>query len=116
PEFGEKRKFLVQSPVLLKRTREDGGQQFYFPSDNQANGLLTETMRNKLSKAGKSLQIDVKFDPEYRNPKTKKIIYNKIDIIGTLCPVILEGDPEAVSFAWDVGVGNSTGIGFGAVK
>lgn len=116
PEFGGKRKFLVQSPVLIKRTREDGGQQYFFPSDEKANDYLTETMRHKLSKAGMSHQIDVKFDPEYENPKTKKIRYNKIDIKGTLCPVIVEGDPEAVSFVWDVGVGNSTGIGFGAVR
>jgi len=29
--------------------------------------------------------------------------------------VIVEGDPRAVQFAWEVGVGNSTGIGFGAL-
>ena len=28
----------------------------------------------------------------------------------------LKGSPEQIAFAWDVGVGNSTGIGFGALK
>jgi CRISPR-associated endoribonuclease Cas6 len=41
--------------------------------------------------------------------------YRDINIKGTLCPVIVEGDPRAVQFAWEVGVGNSTGIGFGAI-
>ncbi len=33
-------------------------------------------------------------------------------------PVVgfVSGDPELVRFAWDVGVGNSTGIGFGALR
>lgn len=117
PEFGDNRRFLVQSPVLIKRNRVDGdGQQYFFPYDKESNGYLTETMQHKLTKAGLSHDIEVMFDPEYQNPKTKKIQYNKIDIIGTLCPIIVKGDPEAVSFAWNVGVGNSTGIGFGAVR
>jgi CRISPR/Cas system endoribonuclease Cas6 (RAMP superfamily) len=29
--------------------------------------------------------------------------------------VIIEGKPETKLFAWDVGIGNSTGIGFGAI-
>ena len=116
PEFGESRRFLVQSPVLIKRNREEGGQQYFFPSDDKADEYLTETMHYKLSKAGLTHDIEVMFDPDYENPKSKKIQYNGIDIKGTLCPVIVKGDPEAVSFAWDVGIGNSTGIGFGALK
>src|SRR5690606_26453665 len=116
PEFGESRRFLVQSPVLIKRNREEGGQQYFFHSDDKADEYLTETMHYKLSKAGLTHDIEVMFDPDYENPKSKKIQYNGIDIKGTLCPVIVKGDPEAVSFAWDVGIGNSTGIGFGALK
>jgi CRISPR/Cas system endoribonuclease Cas6 (RAMP superfamily) len=30
--------------------------------------------------------------------------------------VIVEGSAEAVGFAWNVGIGNGTGIGFGALR
>jgi CRISPR/Cas system endoribonuclease Cas6 (RAMP superfamily) len=32
------------------------------------------------------------------------------------CPIIIKGKPETKLFAWNVGLGNSTGIGFGAIK
>jgi CRISPR/Cas system endoribonuclease Cas6 (RAMP superfamily) len=30
--------------------------------------------------------------------------------------VIIKGTPEQLAFAWNVGLGNSTGIGFGALN
>jgi CRISPR-associated endoribonuclease Cas6 len=117
PEFGERQRFIAQSPVFIKKRREEGkGQQFVFPGDEDANALMTATLQKKLDRAGMGYEASVAFDPEYQNPKTKKITFNKIDLIGTFCPVIVEGDPEAVRFAWVVGVGHSTGIGFGALR
>lgn len=117
PSFGNKRRFLAQSPILIKRKLElEKHYQFYYPSDTQSNEFLTETMRRKLDKAGLSTDISVSFDTEYDRPIVKKIRYRGLDIKGTICPVIVEGDPRAVQFAWEVGVGNSTGIGFGALK
>lgn len=117
PDFGEKKRFIAQSPILIKRRDEgDKHSKYYFPGDEGANGFLTETLQRKLERAGLSTDVSVKFDSNYLNPKTKKIIYNGIDIKGTLCPVIVEGDARAVQFAWEVGIGNSTGIGFGALK
>ena len=34
----------------------------------------------------------------------------------SLCPVVIEGDPVAISFAWNVGAGHLTGSCFGALK
>jgi CRISPR-associated endoribonuclease Cas6 len=117
PDFGERQRFFAQSPIFIKKRREeDNGQQFVFPGDEDANALMTATLQKKLERAGLNYEAAVAFDPEYQNPKTKKITFNKIDLIGTFCPVIVEGDPEAVRFAWDVGVGHSTGIGFGALR
>ena len=117
PEFGNYQRFLTQSPIFIKRSRPEAkGHQFFFPKDAEANGYLTETLQRKLTIAGLSTDVSVVFDPDYRNPKTKMIQFNQIDLKATFCPVIVEGDAEAVRFAWDVGVGNSTGIGFGALR
>jgi CRISPR-associated endoribonuclease Cas6 len=44
------------------------------------------------------------------------IIYKGIANKANWCPVIIKGRPETKLFAWNVGLGNSTGIGFGAIK
>ena len=117
PDFGERKYFWANSPVLIKRVVEgEKHQQYFFPGDAEANIFLTETLRHKMKRMGIELPVAVRFDPEYRNPKTKLITYKGIDIRATFCPVIVEGDPAAVSFAWDVGIGNCTGMGFGALR
>lgn len=116
PDFGERHRFLAQSPILIKRKPEKNKhQQYYFHSDPQSNDYLTETLSRKMERAGISGNVSVYFDPDYQNPFIKKISYHNIDIKASMCPVIVEGDPRAVQFAWEVGVGNSTGIGFGAL-
>ena len=35
---------------------------------------------------------------------------------GSICPVIIEGTPEALQFAWLVGVGELTGSGKGSAS
>ena len=120
PDFGKKVNFWVQSPVLIQRNiQEENGwrKQFYYVYDESADQLLTETLQHKLAQAGKSqLHVKVGFDRSYRDIQIKGATYKGIHNKGTVCPVIIEGDPEAVRFAWEVGVGNSTGIGFGALK
>ena len=117
PSFGEEAYFYVQSPVLIKRTQEQNRIKFYFPEDHEANKLLTETLVNKLKNAGlEDKKINVSFDSNYPKAQKKVSTYNGIDNKASICPIRIQGDPEAVAFAWEVGVGNSTGIGFGALK
>lgn len=117
PDFGQRHRFLVQSPILIKRKEPtDKHYQFYYPSDPESNGFMTETLQLKLRKMNKSEDVQVRFDPNFHNPSIKKMTYRGIENKASLCPVIVEGNPEAVAFAWEVGIGNSTGIGFGALK
>lgn len=117
PDFGGRQRFIVQSPILIKRKREGEKHQHYFyPTDPEANALLTDTLQQKLQRLGFSTDVSVAFDPEYPRPRIKKIRYRDIDIKATYCPVIVTGDPRAVQAAWELGVGNSTGIGFGALR
>jgi len=118
PKFGSRQRFLAQSPILIKRKEknEDKHHRFYYPTDKEANGFMTETLQQKLAKMSLPTDVSVKFDETYLHPRIKKMIYKNIDIKATLCPVIVEGNPRSVSFAWEVGIGNSTGIGFGALR
>ena len=43
-------------------------------------------------------------------------VINGIKNKASICPVIVKGTSEQIAFAWNVGVGNSTGIGFGALN
>ncbi|MCB0642126.1 MAG: CRISPR-associated endoribonuclease Cas6 [Phaeodactylibacter sp.] len=117
PNFGESQRFFAQSPVLVKRRQEgEAADQYYYYNDDAADALLTETLRHKLRRAGRSEAVSVCFDRSYPKAKTRMVNYKGIKIRASSCPVIVSGDPAAVSFAWEVGVGNSTGIGFGALR
>ena len=115
PVFNEQQRFSVASPVFIKRTI-DRRQIFYFYNQVESDALLTETLKSKLKKMGLSDEgVTVRFDKDFLNPKIKSIVYKGIRSKGNVCPIIVEGTPEQVGFAWNVGIGNSTGIGFGAL-
>jgi len=116
PLFGYEQIFHPASPVFIKR-RIDENDYHYTYKDERANELLTETLQNKLRKAGiPDKDVNVEFNTDYRNRKVKIIYYNKIGNKVSLSAVKITGTPEQLAFAWNVGVGNSTGIGFGALK
>ena len=115
PPFDEMQRFFVASPVFVKRTIENR-QAYFFHNQEESDTYLTETLKNKLRKMGLSDEgVQVRFDKEFLNPKIKSVTYKGIRNKANVCPVIVEGTPEQVAFAWDVGVGNSTGIGFGSL-
>lgn len=117
PDFGTRHRFTAQSPILIQRTPEEKKhQQYFFHNDEMSNKYLTETLNRKMAKVGLTARATVSFDKSYNNPYVKMTKYRNINIKGSMCPVIVEGDPKAVQFAWEVGVGNSTGIGFGALR
>lgn len=116
PAFSSSEKFFVGSPVFIKR-RFDNSEKHIIFDDPNCNNYLTETLQKKLKAANLPFEnIKVKFDPSYSAPKTKIIRYKEISNRANICPVIIEGTPEQIGFAWNVGIGNSTGIGFGALK
>jgi len=114
PTFQAKTHFRVASPVFIKRNIADE-QKYFYHSDKEANQLLTETLQNKLKKANLNTDVQVRFDERYRNPKVDGILYKGSRKKGSVCPVIVEGSVEAVGFAWNVGIGSETGIGFGSL-
>lgn len=119
PKFGPRYIFKVSSPVLAKSKEIEGKVKHYIYSDPEANATITATLRHKLDHAELGIphnQAIVSFDNSYLNPKTKLVtIKDNIANRASICPVIVEGTPEAVAFAWNVGVGHGTGSGFGAL-
>ena len=58
----------------------------------------------------------VRFDPAHlATAKTKLFRYKQVQCKGSICPVLVSGSTEQIQFAWEVGVGHSTGIGCGAL-
>jgi CRISPR-associated endoribonuclease Cas6 len=116
PLFSKNEIFFVSSPVLVKRSYDE--REIHFTYDNvESDGLLTETMKTKLTRAGLNADnVQVGFDRNYSGAKTKLVYYKKIGNKANICPIIIHGTPEQIEFAWNVGVGNSTGIGFGSLK
>jgi len=116
PFFEGNTLFHVASPVLIKR-REGEKIRHYTYKEQESDDLLTKTLQTKLKKASLPIgDIRVQFERDYLNPKTKLIHYKGIGNRVNICPVRIIGSPEQIAFAWNVGVGNSTGIGFGALK
>jgi len=116
PSFSNREIFFVSSPVLVKRKENE--REIHFTYDKvESDGLLTETMKTKLMRAGLNADnVQVGFDRNYSGAKTKLVYYKQIGNKTNICPIIIHGTPEQIAFAWNVGVGNSTGIGFGSLK
>ena len=118
PDFGDgdETYFRCLSPILIKRELERGSTKHFIYTDPESDYLLTETMKHKLREAGMpSDGIELWFDHGYPKAKTQLVRYRNIDNRASYCPVFMRGSDLQRAFAWTVGLGNSTGVGFGAV-
>ena len=124
PRFESPTRFAVDGAVLVRDRRADDTRECVLWNDIRADVLLTQKLIQKMQKAGlgeQHQQVKVRFDRSYAKAREKvmtaKRLPNAKDIQhkGSVCPVIVEGTPEAIQFAWLVGVGELTGSGFGAL-
>ena len=116
PSFSNRELFFLGSPILIKRL--ENGKTIEYGYENPESGkMLVETLRTKMKKAGlpddKTLRIE--FDMSYEKKKKKLVWYDGISSKANMCPVIIQGDNSTKQFAWNVGIGNCTGIGFGSI-
>lgn len=120
PSFGERFLFKTDNaPIITRQRREDGSRAYLTYEDEAADEELTQTLRTRMREAGLQgdhLRSTVRFDRGYDGARTKVAQIKGIDHKGSICPIIVEGTPEAVQFAWNVGVGELTGSGFGALQ
>jgi len=119
PEFAAgEQAFRVASPVFIKHEPDKGRPADHLlPGHELADELLTTTLRHKLRQAGLAdAGAAVRFDPAHiATAKNKLFAYKHVRCRASMCPVLVSGTAEQIAFAWDVGVGHSTGIGCGAL-
>ena len=119
PEFAAgEQPFRVAGPVFIKHEAEQGKPADHLlPGHELADELLTATLRHKLRQAGlDDAGAAVRFDPAHiATAKSKLFQYKQVQCRGSICPVLVSGSAEQIAFAWEVGVGHSTGIGCGAL-
>jgi len=123
PSFSSGYRFAVDAPVVTRRRRDDGSREYLLYDDERADATLTQTLVRKMEAA--NLEVDpsdvqVRFDREHDGAHTKLATIEKggheIKHKGSVCPVIVEGPPKVPRFAWNVGIGELTGSGFGGLK
>lgn len=116
PMIDDRELFFCASPIFIKRNHTNGTINHYNFTDPQANQFLKETLLSKMKIAGlEDETLDIRFDTSYSKKKLKLVRYHGIGNKASICPIIIKGKPATKLFAWNVGVGNSTGIGFGAI-
>lgn len=117
PDLAHRTLFYCGSPVFIKRRLSDGHIKQYNFNDVESDRLMKETLLNKMRKAGlqEDETLDIKFDTSYQGKRLKLIQYHGIGNKASMCPVIINGKTETKLFAWNVGIGSCTGIGFGAI-
>lgn len=117
PVFQERQEFYPASPVFVKKYVDHKKDKHLLFDDPEAGMQMTAVLKRKLRQAGLSDEgVKVSFNTAHPNARYKLITYKTISNKASLCPVVVEGTPEQVAFAWEVGAGNCTGIGFGALK
>jgi CRISPR-associated endoribonuclease Cas6 len=116
PDLSTRELFFAASPIFIKiRTGEKIEHVLY--NDIRASDFLRDTLLTKLARAGiTDDSLNIRFDINYPKAETKVITYKGVGNKANWCPLIIKGKPETKLFAWNVGIGNSTGVGFGAIK
>lgn len=116
PDLSAREIFFPGSPVLIKR-RMDNEVKHLLYNDPVSADYLKETLLTKMKFAGLSDDgFGIQFDNTSSIATTKLIKYKGVENKTSWCPIRIKGSPELKSFAWNVGIGNSTGIGFGAIE
>jgi CRISPR-associated endoribonuclease Cas6 len=116
PKFKDKWRFKVSSPVLIRKNRDDLTRKHLSFRDEEAGSYLKRTLKHKLDEVDISCNdFDISFDQTYSDARTKIVDIKGTKLKANLCPIIMEGDPKAIEFAWNVGIGELTGSGFGAL-
>jgi len=119
PSFNNEQRFKVASPVLVRKNVDHESRKHLTFKDDDVDEFLSRALNRKLSEAGLENSFEplkVTFDKTYPSPKTKLVNLKGTQLRANFCPVIIKGNPKAIEFAWNVGVGELTGSGFGALS
>ncbi|MDA3930137.1 MAG: CRISPR-associated endoribonuclease Cas6 [Prolixibacteraceae bacterium] len=114
-DLSNRKLFFAASPLLMNPIDKNQGEFIVYNMPN-VNTILKENTLRKLKAAGINDEtFDIEFDKNYANAGTKKITYNGRIMRASWCQIILKGLPETKQYLWNVGLGDNTDIGFGAI-
>ncbi|MFW6347092.1 MAG: CRISPR-associated endoribonuclease Cas6 [Cyclonatronaceae bacterium] len=113
----ESHRFLANSPVLLRRPAANGNYTHVTFRSPGSGKLLSDGIREKAEMAGLSAgeSLNVFFDPNFENAKTRLIDIQGYKMKASVCPVIAYGTPEMLEFIWTLGAGELCALGFGGL-
>lgn len=111
-------RFIAASPIFLKRSTSEKNYKYFYYKDQESSELLRENLLFKLNKLNLPTDdsLKINFDNTFSNPRIKGFIHKGIRIKGSSCPVLISGKASTVEFAYEAGIGNSTGMGFGLLE
>lgn len=118
PNLESRSIFYLGSPILVKKFDYITKKTKHYTFENdEAGALMTRTLRHKMELAGipPDDSLQVRFNLGYEKKKVKLLTYRGIGNKASLCSVFIDGLTSTKSFAWNVGIGNSTRIGFGSI-
>lgn len=106
--------FVTLSPILLKRHDNDH-YDFITVNDHDFAECLEAQTRKKMSKIlGRDVELKLTVD-DNPNHKTRTVIYDKVKNIASYCQVNIECSKEVANIIYNIGLGQSTGCGFGTM-
>lgn len=118
-------KFFTTSPVFLQSLFAVDGKRIHYTFKDDielTSSLLTKTLKARIEKLNLAIDttdLKVSFDNSYLGAKVKRISYksgdNTIYLNCNNCPVIIKGSTAAIEAAYYLGIGHSTGAGFGCI-
>ncbi|KGN92591.1 CRISPR-associated endoribonuclease Cas6 [Porphyromonas canoris] len=108
--------FYPVSPILLKQKQPEGGYSHIIFSDKEADKVLTESLQAKLRMGGlEDPSAYAEFIRDSGGAKGMLIDYRGVKNKTSWCPIRIVGKPETKLYIWNIGIGHSTGIGFGCI-
>ena len=111
--------YYAVSPILLKYKEDKRNHYFTYEDDpTLTSNMMKQVILKKASKFGVDIDqsdFSINFDHNYKDKKIKWIDVHGIKNKSSLCPIEIKGPAEIKEFICNVGVGNSTGSGFGTI-
>lgn len=115
PDLSKREVFYAASPLIIN-PRIENKNEYILYNHIEADTIIKEITQNKLAAADIIDEtFHIEFDKNYVNAGAKKITYNEKVMRASWCQIILKGLPETKRFIWNIGLGDHTELGFGAI-
>lgn len=120
--------YVVDDGNELKIEKHGNKNQDKFWYIHRDNNKCSELMINSIKNAADIIgfevdpKLNIYFDESYQKKMVLPVIIKKDKKTGrpirntaSVCPIIVEGNSQTIEFIYDLGIGNSRGVGFGTL-